>query len=64
MAAKKRLPKQAGRDPDDAPALSQSWFDEADVAVGRKVVRRGRRPVAAKQQVVRLGRRSVPGSKR
>jgi hypothetical protein len=55
MAVKKRLSKRVRRDPDDAPALSQSWFEEADAVVGRKVVRRGRR--AAKKQVIRPGRR-------
>lgn len=39
-------------DPDDAPELTDEWFDQATLKVGEKVVRRGGRPRgAAKQQV-------------
>lgn len=31
-------------DPDDAPELTQEWFDTADVMEGDKVIRRGRPP--------------------
>jgi hypothetical protein len=63
MAAKTRLSKRTPHDPDDAPALSRSWFEEADVAIGTKVVRRGRRTATVEKQVIRLGRRSIAGSK-
>ena len=29
-------------DPDDAPELTDAWFDQAEVKVGERVVRRGR----------------------
>ena len=54
MAVKKRSSKRAWRDPDDAPALSRSWFEEADVMVGRKVVRRGRPAGTAKKQAISI----------
>jgi uncharacterized protein (DUF4415 family) len=42
------------RDPDDAPVLNRSWFEEADVMVGRKVVRRGRPAGTAKKQAISI----------
>ena len=58
MAAKKHSSKRTWRDPDDAPALDRAWFDKADVAVGNKVVRRGRPSgVTTKQAIsIRLDR--------
>lgn len=42
-------------DPDEAPELTDEWFDGADLKVEGKVVRRGRPRGSAKQQVtVRL----------
>ena len=38
-------------DPDDAPELTDEWFDKADFMIGRKVVRRGRPPGSTKTQV-------------
>ena len=38
-------------DPDDAPELTDEWFDKADFKIGRKVIRRGRPPGSAKTQV-------------
>ena len=29
-------------DPDDAPALDRTWFEEAEIKDGDKVIRRGR----------------------
>jgi len=54
MAVKKHSSKRAWRDPDDAPALNKSWFEEADVMVGRKVVRRGRPAGTAKKQAISI----------
>jgi len=54
MAAKKRSSKRAWRDPDDAPDLNRSWFEEADVMVSRKVVRRGRPAGTAKKQAISI----------
>lgn len=54
MAVKKHSSKRAWRDPDDAPALDRTWFDEADVTVGGKVVRRGRPPSAATKQAISI----------
>ena len=38
-------------DPDDAPELTDEWFDHADLMIGRQVIRRGRPPGSAKTQV-------------
>ena len=38
-------------DPDDAPELTDEWFDKADFMVGDKVIRRGRPAGSSKQQV-------------
>lgn len=54
MAAKKRSSKQAWRDPDDAPSLDRAWFEEADVMIDRKVVRRGRPAGTAKKQAISI----------
>jgi uncharacterized protein (DUF4415 family) len=54
MAVRKHSSKQAWRDPDDAPALGRTWFEQADVMVGRKVVRRGRPPGTANKQAISI----------
>ncbi len=54
MAAKKRSSKRAWRDPDDAPRLGKEWFEEADVMVGRKVIRRGRPAGTATKQAISI----------
>jgi uncharacterized protein (DUF4415 family) len=38
-------------DPDDAPELTDEWFDKATFRIGDKVIRRGRPPGSAKRQV-------------
>lgn len=38
-------------DPDDAPELTDEWFDRADFKIGEKLVRRGRPRGSTKQQV-------------
>jgi uncharacterized protein (DUF4415 family) len=40
-------------DPDDAPELTDEWFDKADFKIGRKVIRRGR-PVGSAKRLVSL----------
>jgi len=54
MAVKKRSSKRVWRDPEDAPVLGRAWFDEADVMVGRKVVRRGRPAGTATKQAISI----------
>lgn len=39
---KKNATKRAWTDPDDAPELTDEWFDTADYDEGDKLVRRGR----------------------
>ena len=43
--------KPAWVDPDDAPELTDEWFDKADFMIGNKVIRRGRPPGSAKAPV-------------
>ena len=38
-------------DPEDAPELTDEWFEDADLKVNGKLVRRGRPPGSNKQQV-------------
>jgi uncharacterized protein (DUF4415 family) len=38
-------------DPDDAPELTDEWFDKADLKIGDRVIRRGRPPGSAKRLV-------------
>ena len=54
MAVKKHSSKRAWRDPDDAPPLARGWFEEADVMIGDKVVRRGRPAGTAKKQAISI----------
>ena len=54
MAVKKRSSKQAWRDPDDAPSLGRAWFEEADLMVGSKVVRRGRPAATTTKQAISI----------
>ena len=41
-------------DPDDAPELTDEWFEQADLYVGETLVRRGRPKSAARKQAVKL----------
>ena len=41
-------------DPDDAPPLTDEWFDTADLYHGAKLVRRGRPKSEAAKQAVSL----------
>lgn len=37
-------------DPDDAPELSEDWFNRAEIRIGERVVRRGLRAGSTKQR--------------
>ena len=54
MAVKKRSSKRGWQDPEGAPVLNRAWFDEADVMVGRKIVRRGRPAGTATKQAISI----------
>src|SRR3954462_1090482 len=41
-------------DPDDAPELTEEWFQQADVYEGGKLIRRGRPPSNAPKRLVSL----------
>ena len=43
--------KPNGVDPDDAPELTEAWFNAADLKIDGEVVRRGRPPGSNKRQV-------------
>jgi uncharacterized protein (DUF4415 family) len=38
-------------DPDDAPELTDEWFDKADMKIGNRIIRRGRPAGSDKQQI-------------
>lgn len=42
MTAKSDVTKSTWLDPDDAPELTDEWFEKADLMDGTKLVRRGR----------------------
>jgi uncharacterized protein (DUF4415 family) len=54
MPAKKPVSKSTWIDPDDAPELTEEWFQTADLYDGNKLVRRGRPPKAAPKEVVNI----------
>lgn len=41
-------------DPDDAPELTQDWFDRAEIRHGDRVIRPGRPPLPAPKRQVTL----------
>lgn len=47
MPANKRSTKNTWTDPDDAPALDDAFFEQADLHQGDRLVRRGRPPAEA-----------------
>lgn len=51
MIVNKRVTKPGWVDPDDAPELTDEWFDTADFKIGDKVVRRGRPRGSNKEQI-------------
>ena len=42
MTERKKDTDDTWVDPDDAPELTQEWFDSADLYIGDKLIRRGR----------------------
>jgi len=42
MSAKSTATKNTWVDPDDAPELTDTWFENADLRQGKKLIRRGR----------------------
>lgn len=42
MNAKLRTSDGTAVDPDDAPELTEEWFEQADFYIGDKLIRRGR----------------------
>jgi uncharacterized protein (DUF4415 family) len=54
MPRKKKSGADAWRDSDDAPALTEAFFDRAEIRRGGKVLRRGRPPLPNPKQAVKL----------
>ena len=54
MPRKKKSGAAAWSDPDDAPELTEAFFDLAEIRRGEKIVRRGRPPLASPKQPVKL----------
>jgi uncharacterized protein (DUF4415 family) len=54
MGRKKSATAHEGVDPDDAPELTDAWFDTADYDEGDKLVRRGRPRLASPKEAVSL----------
>jgi uncharacterized protein (DUF4415 family) len=54
MPTKKPASKSTWIDPDDAPELTEEWFQTADLYEGNKLTRRGRPPKAAAKEAVNI----------
>lgn len=54
MPRKKKSGSAAWTDPDDAPTLTEQFFDRAEIRHGGKLVRRGRPPLENPKQAVKL----------
>jgi uncharacterized protein (DUF4415 family) len=54
MTESKRDTPSAWIDPDDAPELTDEWFERADVYEGDRLISRGRPPVEHPKQRVTL----------
>jgi uncharacterized protein (DUF4415 family) len=54
MAKKKKSGAAAWTDPDDAPPLTDTVFDRAEIRHGDKIVRRGRPPLPNPKHAVKL----------
>lgn len=54
MPRKKKSGSAAWSDPDDAPELTEKFFDRAEIRRGSKLVRRGRPPLENPKQAVKL----------
>ncbi len=52
MTAKKKNTESTWVDPDDAPELTDEWFEKADLYLGQTLIRRGRpKGSGTKQQI-------------
>jgi uncharacterized protein (DUF4415 family) len=54
MPRKKKSGSAAWVDPDDAPPLTEEFFDRAEIREGDKIIRRGRPPLPSPKQAVKL----------
>ena len=54
MPKKKKSGKAAWVDPDDAPLLTEAFFDRAEIREGDRIIRRGRPPLPSPKQAVKL----------
>ena len=54
MRTKKKKSAVTGTDPDDAPRMTDAFFDRAEIRHGDRVVRRGRPPLPNPKQAVKL----------
>ena len=54
MGRRKDATKREWRDPDDAPELTDKWFDTADYYEGEKLIRRGRPKSESPKEAVSL----------
>lgn len=54
MPKKKKSGSDAWADRDDAPPLTDAFFDRAEIRHGDRVVRRGRPPLANPKEAVKL----------
>ena len=54
MLKKKKSGAAAWVDPDDAPDLTEAFFDRAEIRESEKIVRRGRPPLPNPKQAVKL----------
>ena len=54
MPRKKKSGAAAWVDPDEAPELTDTFFDRAEIRLGEKIVRRGRPPLPSPKQAVKL----------
>jgi uncharacterized protein (DUF4415 family) len=54
MPKKRKSGSAAWADPDDAPLLTEEFFDRAEVRQGDRIVRRGRPPLPSPKQAVKL----------
>jgi uncharacterized protein (DUF4415 family) len=54
MPKKKKSGVSAWIDPDDAPELTEEFFDRAEIRHGDKIIRRGRPPLDSPKQAVNL----------
>jgi uncharacterized protein (DUF4415 family) len=54
MPRKKKSGSAVWSDPDDAPFLTEAFFDRAEIRHGDRIIRRGRPPLESPKQAVKL----------